>query len=548
VSDRSVVSFVARWWYILVMCPVAAGITGFFLLQRIPSIYEATETVAVRPVTGPDGVPDLQAAQALADSYAEQIRANPVLVAAARSVGLTETPPSELGNLIQTRRLTNTALVRVSVQSTDPVVAADLASAVVQVFMRQNAEEQASRFAATQDNLMKVVGQLQAGQDTRNHQIDDLRSEPASPSRDAQITRLQDQISQLQAAQSVAARGLQDVQLAAARNSSELSVIDPAVTPTAPLRPNRPLSVAMAVLAGLFAGLGIGWLAQHFDDRLRDAQAVLAALQLPTLARIPRARGRLGPSAQTDNAVRASFRELRSRFVALGEQGPAMLGITSVHEGEGKSTVAANLAVALAHTGRKVILVDANLARPAQAKLFELNEGPGLSGCLTGQVGHPAEVVQAADPATLDVLTAGTASRELGDPAALLLSKQLDTVLAELAGTCDVLIVDTPALLGGPESAALNARLGGVVLVLDARRARGRDIEPALTSIREAGTMVVGVVLNRVRATSVANSRRAAEPVDQPEGGDQSQALQPPRPPTAPMRPRRSVGPATDSP
>ena len=311
-----------RWWYILVLCTVAAGIAGFILLQRTPSTYEATETLAVRPVTGPDGVPDLQSAQALADSYAEQIRANPVLTAAARSVGLPDSPPGELSSQIQARRLTNTALVRVTVQSTDRAVAADLASAVVQVFVRQNGEEQASRLSATQANLMKVVGDLQAGQDSRNQQIDELRSEPASTSRDAQIARLQDQISQLQASQAVAARGLQDVQLALARSSSDLSVIDPAVPPVAPIRPNRPLSVAMSLLAGVFAGLGIAWLAGHYDDRLRDAQAVLVALQLPTLARIPRARARLSAFGQTDPAVAAGLPRVAQQTRGVRRPGP----------------------------------------------------------------------------------------------------------------------------------------------------------------------------------------------------------------------------------
>ena len=232
--------------------------------------------------------------------------------------------------------------------------------------------------------------------------------------------------------------------------------------------------------------------------------------------------------------------------MAFGDQAPAVLGITSVHEGEGKSTVAANLAIALGHTGRKVILVDANLARPAQARFFELKEGPGLSGCLSGRVSHPAELLQTAGTPNLEVLTAGATSREVADPAALLLSKQVSAVVDELAGMCDVLIVDTPALFGGPESAALNARMAAVVLVLDARRARQRDIEPALTALREAGTTVIGVVLNRVRGASLANQHVAEQSADQ-RGGSQEEALAPPGRRTTVIRARRSVRPATDS-
>jgi capsular exopolysaccharide synthesis family protein len=510
-------SLLQRWWFLLLLCPLVAGVGGAAIAQRLPSIYEATETLAVQPVTGPDGVPDVQAAQALADTYAEQIRAKPVLTAAARSVGLGDLSESELTNLVQARRLTNTALVRVTVQNGDAAVAAQLASAIVQAFVAQNAEGQTARYAATLNNLASLVTQYQSSRDALNHEIDSLRAEPVSTPRDAQISKLQDRTVQLQASESIAARALQDVQLAMARGSNELTVVDPAVAPTAPIRPNRLLSVAMAILAGLFAGVGIAWLAEQVDDRLRDPRGVMASLQLPTLARVPQTRSGVNACKPMDKRAQASFFELRSNILAaLANHRARTIAIASAHDGDGKSAVAANLAMAIGHTGRKVILVDADLARPAQAAMFDVRDDPGLSGVLTGHVDDPTEVLQPTCEGGVEVLTAGTASFEGADPSGLLLSKRVPLVLEELQSRCDVLIIDTPALLARPEGAWLAARTDAVVLVLDARHARRRTIEPAVAVIREVGAPVIGVVLNRVPSGSVRGPSLVETPLYQP--------------------------------
>jgi capsular exopolysaccharide synthesis family protein len=505
--DHGVVSFVRRWWYVLVLCPIVAGLAGFAIVQRIPSVYEASGTVAVHPVTGTDGAPDVQAAQALADSYAEQIHSGPVLIAAARSIGLTDVSATDLGNMVQARRLTNTPLVRLSVQTTDANVAAQLANAIASTFISQNTEDETGRYTSTQNNLVGLVTQLQDDQDNHNHQIDGLRAEPASPERDAQIGRLQDQVAQLQASQAIATHSLQDLQLAAARSGSELSVVDPAVAPTSPIRPNRLLSVVMAVLAGVFAGVGLAWLAERLDDRLRDAPGVFAALQLPTLARIPQARSGVSACNPIDNAVVASFSELRGNVLSAlqtlrHDQPAALVAVSSAHDGDGKSAVAANLATALGHTGRRVILVDADLGRPSQASLFKVKNESGLAALLMVDAEDAKDLLLPTCAANVQLLVAGTAGFKAEDPSALLLSRRLPAVLDDLRQQCDVLVLDTPSVLGRPEGAWLSARADATVLVLDARQARKRTVEPALSSLREAGASVIGVVLNRVRGRS----------------------------------------------
>lgn len=539
-----------RWWYLLVLCPIVAGLAAFFIVQRIPSVYEATETVAVNPATSVGGVADVQTAQALADTYAEQMHASPVLTAAAQSLGLSDTSASSLSGMVQTRRVPNTSLVRLSVQATDPGLAAQITTAVVQTFIDQHAEGEGTRATATQNNLVGLITQLQNNQDALNQQLDGLRAEPASPERDALIGRLQDQLTQVQTSQTAASRGLQDLQLAAARSGSELTVVDPATVPTTPVRPNRLLSVAMAVLFGFLAALGIVWLTEQFDDRLRGASDVLRALQLPTLARIPQSRSGIGACNPSDSAVVASFAVLRSNVLSAVPDVQSGRGrtiaVTSAFDGEGKSAVAANLAAALAHTGRSVVLVDADLARPAQASLFNVKNESGLAALLMIAVKDATDFVVPTCVENVRLLVAGTTGFESAEPAALLMSKCLPEVLEQLAAKCDVLIVDAPAVLDCPEAAWLSARTDGALVVLDTRRARTRTVEPALASLADAGAAVFGVVLNRARGRAVAEPRTQSQSVEQSQPATETRPAPSTRPGGELVHRQGIVGPATD--
>lgn len=536
-ADRGLVSLALRWWYLLVLCPIVAGFAGLNIVERIPSVYEASVIIAVNPITGQDGVPNVQSAQALADSYAEQIRANSVLTTAANSIGLTDVAATDLTNMVQAQRLTNTSLVRVTVQTTDADAAAQLANAIGQTFTSQVAQDQSQRYTSTQNNLVSLITQNQNDVDTHNHQIDDLRAQPASPERDAQIARLEDQVAQLQASLGSASQSLQSLQIASARGGTTLSVVDPAVPPTTPVRPNRLLSVGMAILAGVFAALGLMWLAERLDDRLSDAPRVRAAFALPTLGQIPQTPSDMSACNPTDAAVIAGFSHLRSALLSplspldsLRRQGQhvPIVAVASARDGDGKSVVAANLAATLAHTGRRVILVDADLAHSStQASLFGVNARAGLTTLLTGAADDTSDILRDTCVGNLRLLSTGPLTDGPTDRVGPLLSARLPDVFEELRQLCDVVVVDTPGVLGQAEGAVVSASADGVVLVLDARQARKRAIQLALDELHQAGANVIGVVMNRARARFGVRPALAGNQSDQT--GERARAASVPR-------------------
>ncbi|MDQ6672252.1 MAG: polysaccharide biosynthesis tyrosine autokinase [Chloroflexota bacterium] len=493
---RSSLSFVRRWWLLLLLAPILAGVVGYEVVRRIPSVYEATLTILVQtPATTSAGSADVQSAQALADTLAEQLRTRPILSHAAAQLGVTGLTGRDLEPLVQTRRLANTALVRLSIQNTDPTLAAQIANTVAGVLINTNSELEAARYASARDNLGQMINQLQSDADARNRELSDLRDQPASPERDARIAQLQDELARLRTLEDTTLRGMQDLQISHARSTAALTVVDPAVPPQNPIRPNRPLTTLMSIVAGLVAGLGVALTAEYLDDRLRDPASVSSALGLPTLGVLPlSAPGKLTDS--TNEHLAAGFRSLRSNLLfVLGAQSTQFIVVASTSPGDGKSTVASNLAVCLAETDRRVILVDANLHQPAQMRFFRVPNERGLANLLADEPVPPSLVLKPTSAPNLQLLTAGTSHDE---PSALLSSRRLGGVLRELGGLCDVVVIDTPSLLVGPDAAILSLYAHVVLFVLHAGHSRQHRVEPALAMLRGSAAPIIGAILNRM--------------------------------------------------
>jgi capsular exopolysaccharide synthesis family protein len=192
--------------------------------------------------------------------------------------------------------------------------------------------------------------------------------------------------------------------------------------------------------------------------------------------------------------------------------------IASASAGEGKTTIAANLAIVLAEAGQRVILVDGDLHQPMVGWRFHVPESPGLSSLLLAPDEPASTAMHVTQVPNLQVVPAGPVPRE---PSALLSSKRLATVLGQLRVLCDVLIMDSPPLLAQPDAALLSAHADAVLFVVDATRSRRRPVTRALDMLGEAGAHVLGAVVNRVPKSSVEYPEGAATcnpllPVDAP--------------------------------
>jgi capsular exopolysaccharide synthesis family protein len=279
----------------------------------------------------------------------------------------------------------------------------------------------------------------------------------------------------------------------------QATTLAPALVPTDPSSPKSLRNLALGVLLGLLFGVGTALLRNVLDTKIRSEHDVRAVTESPLLGVIGQDdKVPAHPIILRDEPLSAaaeSVRRLRTnlKFTDLGDH-PRSIVITSAIPGEGKSTTAVNLAVAMADAGSRVILVDADLRRPSVATCMGMEGRVGLTTVLIGRT-ELRDVVQHWQNSTLDVLPSG---RIPPNPSELLGSAAMERLLGELTATYDVVLLDTPPLLPVTDAAVLSSLVGGSLLVIGADRVQRPQLQQAIESLETAGAHLHGVVVNKI--------------------------------------------------
>jgi polysaccharide biosynthesis transport protein len=279
-------------------------------------------------------------------------------------------------------------------------------------------------------------------------------------------------------------------------HATTLAVAD---VPTVPSSPNIPRNLGVGLLLGLLLGTGIAILRQLLDNKVRNEQDVRAITDSPILGAVafdqlvPRHPVILRdePLAAPSEAVRRLRTNLK--FIDAGNR-PKSIVISSSIPGEGKSTMAINLAVSLADTGARVILVDADLRRPSIAEYAGMEGSVGLTTVLIGRA-DVEDVVQPMGTTTLDLLPAGQIPP---NPSELLGSPAMAGLLDRLTTSYDTVLLDSSPLLPVTDAAVLSKLAGGALVVVGADRIHRHQLQETLGSLETAGVHVLGIVLNKI--------------------------------------------------
>jgi len=272
-----------------------------------------------------------------------------------------------------------------------------------------------------------------------------------------------------------------------------------ASAPTAPSSPNTKLNLALGLLVGLAAGFGLAVLREVLDTRVRTEADVHGVTDSAVIAQINFDEA----AATTPLIVHASphgqrsetFRRLRTnlQFLDVDDQLRSIV-VTSALPGEGKTTIAVNLAITLADAGRRVILVDADLRRPSVATMMGLEGAAGLTTALIGRAALK-DVIQPWGDRHLHVLPSGQIPP---NPSELLGSPAMSSLLADLATEYDIVLIDTPSLLPVTDAAILSRSVGGVLVVVGAHSLHRQQLADALGGLDAVGARILGILLNRV--------------------------------------------------
>lgn len=294
-----------------------------------------------------------------------------------------------------------------------------------------------------------------------------------------------------------------------------VTLVTPASLPHAPAGPGRILLLPVGALLGLLVGIGGIVVRDHLDDRVRDGADLERSLDAPVLAEVPRIRRRVAKPAFAFRDAPATpaaeaYRYLRTRVRGLlscgTHDGGAVLLVAGALAGEGRTSVAINLATALASTGETVILVDADVRHPSLSDGFQAGQRAGLAELLADRASLE-EVAVATDVPGLRLVSAGRAGR----PADMLEVSRLRRALAAMRATADVVVIDSPPALTVSDAITLASVSDLVMVVADLRRTGRGDVRAVLQQIRGAGPQTIVGVLNRVPRPSAPGSPRRAK-------------------------------------
>jgi succinoglycan biosynthesis transport protein ExoP len=275
-----------------------------------------------------------------------------------------------------------------------------------------------------------------------------------------------------------------------------VSVIDPAIAPVTPVQPRPPLIVAIGILLGLLAGISYALLMERVRRRIETPAEINDLTDKPVVGRLPRQRAlQRAPASLVWNqdrmtGLQESYRALRTNVQFLAE-GKRVIQITSPDPAQGKSTVVANLGTALAQIGIDTVIVDADLRRPTQHKVFGIDNSAGLSTLLS--VRNPQINLKPSGFPNLWVIPSGPLPP---DPTEML-HVRFESLVERLRDLDALILIDTPPVLPVSDARLIAPHCDGVLVVVAAGLAKPVGLESALERLSIVQAKLLGIVLNQ---------------------------------------------------
>ncbi len=283
-------------------------------------------------------------------------------------------------------------------------------------------------------------------------------------------------------------------------------VIDRAEVPRTPIKPNKKRNVLLAAVVGLMLGVGLAFFLEYLDNTLKLPEEISEYLGIPFLGAVPafekeaQKKGTEKPELIALNAPKStaseSFRGVRTAILfSSPEKAPSAILVSSSGPMEGKTLCAANLAITMAQSGSRVIILDCDMRRPRMHRLFGVARQTGLSNYLVGSAG----IKDAIFPTAVENLHLAPVGPIPPNPSEILGSQRMDAFIHALKTKYDRVIIDSPPVSAVTDAAILSQKVDGILLVVRAGETPRQMVQAGLAKLRAVNAHVLGGVLNGVR-------------------------------------------------
>lgn len=495
-----------KWIWLIVVTILIAAVSSYWASSRMPRIYQTSTTLMVGQfIQNPNPTDqDLRISQQLAQSYARLLRRQLILQATIDALGL-QMPWQALAGRVNASSAAGSHLIQISVVDGNPQQAKLIADEIARQLILhspttpEKEQEQYRQFVNQQ--LLSLQTRIEGAQ----NQVQELEKQLALESSARAIQDIQGQIGALQ--QTITTwQGTYASLLDFSKGSrtNYLSVVEPAFVPTTPISPNVQRNILLAVAVAFVLAAVAAFLLEYLDDTLKTDEDVERVLKLPTLGattRIPKIQqppDHLVTLHSPRDPITEEYRVLRTniQFSGLSNQSTILL-ITSAALGEGKTTLAANLALVMAMAGKHVILVDADLRRPSLHRFFGVPNRLGLTNLLVDEELALEEVLVETPVAGLTLIPSGPVPP---NPAELLASERMKQRCNEMKELADLVLFDSPPALVVTDATILGTLSHGIVYVVNAGRTRTEIARRGKEMLDQVGLKILGVVLNNSTA------------------------------------------------
>jgi len=490
-----------RWWRLIAISTMLAVVSSAISALFQPDQYVSKTTLMIgSAILNPN--PDsgqLYIAQQLAPIYADMAKREPIQNATMKALGIDWLPQ------YQTRVVPNAQLVEISVSDTNPqraqIIANELAN---QLILQSPALSGSAKTGDRQDFIAQQLSDLQNQiQDTEN-KIEELQKNRIGLNSASQSANIQNDIDVL----TQKLNSLRQSYAGFLANSQEgalniLSVVEPANLPTNSVSTNKYLIIILAGLVGFTLGSGAAYLLEYLDRTIKTTSDVERIFNLPVIGYISEIEEEGNNAAyvakKPDSIIAESFRLLRSNIEFFQISNPIKtILITSPNQGNGKTTIASNLAISISQGEQEVVLVDADLRRPAVHTALKMTKEPGLADVIRNKAEIQSVVRQPKNQA-IHVITAGNVPPNVTE---VIGSKRIASILSRLKDSFELVVVDAPPLIIS-DSYNLASKVDGVILVIVPGETTIDQAKAIKEQLDRTEAKMLGIVFNKLSAQTV---------------------------------------------
>jgi capsular exopolysaccharide synthesis family protein len=404
----------------------------------------------------------------------------------------------------------DTRLIMLHVENEDPALAADLANSIAKLYVRRNL------YYITQDELMNLLKNEYLKLENRLSEYSKIYKE-----KHPKMIRLKEEMAEtakkIEKTKNLAIDRDIDVDdfgndyryTLESVKANNISILDPAVTPKIPIKPKKRLSVLMAMIVGLFGGVGLAFFCEYLDDTIKGTADLKKATQWPFLGSVPDINNEakltefekdLFVHKRPKDPVSEAYRAIRTSiiFSATEEHPLRSVIVTSPGPVEGKTTTVCNIGITIAQSRKKVLIVDADMRKPRLHDVFNKANDKGLSSYLCDQAGFD-EIIQNTGIDNLYLVNGGP---HPPDPSELLASHKMEDFINTAKKKFDFILFDTPPIAVVTDSVVFSKKVDGIIMVIESGKTSKKVVKRVYNILDDAKSRVIGAIINKIRLTS----------------------------------------------